>query len=174
MTLMRNRYCDLFFYFLSPLLPFLICFLLPFFPLLSLNNSLPSFFLFFQGFLFRPPFIPFHFCHSFLFFFSLLLSSFLASIPNSSHCSNFFLKCPPDSLAPSPNPSQILSLQKKAQSCHLSIPISARPSFSTGLDLAISPPPAPLSISASFHYFQDDKKIYDNKIPDATESEGWP
>lgn len=129
------------------LFPFLICFLLPFFPLLSLNNSLPSFFLFFQGFLFRPPFIPFHFCHSFLFFFSLLLSSFLASIPNSSHCSNFFLKCPPDSLAPSPNPSQILSLQKKAQSCHLSIPISARPSFSTGLDLAIFPPCTALHLS---------------------------
>lgn len=147
MTLMRNRYCDLFLYFLFPLLPFLICFYLPFFPLLSLNNSLPSFFLFFQGFLFRPLFIPFHLCHSFLFFSSLLLSSFLASIPNSSHCSNFFLKCPPDSLAPSPNPSQILSLQKKAQSCHLSIPISALPSFSTGLDLAIFPPCTALHLS---------------------------
>ena len=53
-------------------------------------------------------------------------------------------------------PSQYLSVPP----FHVGPPFDLAPSSS---------PPLPLSVSAPFHYFPDDKKIYDNKIPDAGE-----
>lgn len=91
-----------------------------------------------------------------------------------THSCSSFQKWPPDSLFPLLIPVRPCHYKKKVQSSYSSVPYLSIPYFLWALIWCNLPPLPGHSTSQSVPLFSEWQKIYDNKIPDAAESEGWP